>query len=1730
VALMMPLLALVMGSSAVLAFKSAAPAVVGWDGPWLHTLRQEVASSAGIRTTLRPALAELRRTAESLLALEAPSVVAAGSVPLPGTGATSHDLWYLATYAWPCGSPCNASHFTDCSHWWQPPHYQSHGRCDNATGLPWEQHDGYVQPEGIADMAASDTMSDAVTTLALAGYLLGNQSFGTKAAALLRVWFVDPATSMTPSLEHAAVIPGVTNGSSTGIIVTSHRWNSRLTDALALLQRTGSLPRSVAAGVGHWNAKYLDWLVTSRHGKLEADMPQNHATWHTVEAAALALSSGHASTAAARLARLTADSTPAALGHQIKASGLMPLEAARTNGAGYSLMNVAGLFQAATIGKSAGSGVDLFTWTNTSDGSGSIRAALDYLIPFATNRSHPWPWPGVQSAPWTELAPQLLQAAVAYDEPAYEKMIPLLPWPGGKHWPQTKDWETNVARLLHPSTLEPVVSPVSKTDDEAGAQTNWDCHELLPPDTGVSSGSSWGCCSARNGTVAGSPALCSPKATPYGDCSRQQLWPKPTPPHFHVMDHTCDENDPNAPFYDAKHGVYHLFYQKHCATPVSGESIKGIVYGHVVSKDLLRWAHMPVAIWNDMPYDRYAIYSGSATIVDGVPHIIYPGLCLRSEWPADRRAHYCTNFVAAVPSDHPTDILLENWSKPEYNPIVNGSSKDPSAAWQITSATTGSPVEWRFSDNTGQIFSSVDGFQHWRSVGVLRGIPEGDCPSLFGLPAPTPGTLPAPAGADQPTHVHVTSGNPFGTWMQVGNYSHGAPHTPGEWAPLRPCLTNKPRLGGCGRSIDRGQTYAAKQFADPVNNRTLLWTWAYVRPNSTMALLRVITWNRELSQLEFAPLEEQAQLRESVLAKAANATVVAGQEFPLGTWTGGQGNTSETEVIFRLPSHAARFGIVVMANGKGSSSKTGTYFWVDYAGPQTNTAVVGAHSGGSAAASASRNLQYAKVMPGVNLRGMDLKVISGYKGNWSTCQALCAATAACQAWTWCEDCPAPASKCCLKSGLPVPSRSNLSSIPEIVSGIMHPELINSCPMGSNVSACRPTDELELSPTETTIALRVFVDQTFAEAYFQNGRSVLTVSVEPSAVASIALAVIEEEGSTGGGVVAESARVWSVKGIWTSAEQVKAMARLDSALKTDDSLAHQQLRRDEPDPDTRRYLPLLFIDDTLFERTHGGMSLRVQSPTVGPVVIAADKGWESLGISGYNHAMKFGSADYRIYYDCMEYDNRSIPGKAIRQERLCLARSDDGVNWTKPPCDGPLAGCGVVGGAHMTGSNVMAWCSMVSVFEDLNPTTQPMGRYKMLCSKRAYASPDGLLWTRISNDTMPTITHADDTQDSGWFDPAIGKYVIYVRRDLDIVGRNCSNKFMSGPNSCRLIGRCTTTDLNDWEQGNPAGCPPVFGPDAQDPQGIDLYTSGFAPYEGVQLFFPATMYTFGASFPWGYGNDGILDIRFAASRDGKTIRYVPGAANAREPWFELGLNRCGAHASAPDSYRGGWCDPGDQGQMRRTDPHTTTNYMTGGLMESPTGEELYMYVGSPNTMGHGEVFTTPPVYPGSPKDLPPWRPPLSPPTGGISLLRVRKHGFVAVEGPTSSLLPLANSTDCRPVDYPSAAGPSEKYPGFTTVAMDMPVDCNGSLVLVVNAKTSVAGFVQIGFVQPANTTDYSHYMYRLCNSDPLRGNFLAATASWGGGSARTMPTRGDHSVQLEVILVAANLFSLQFKCI
>ena len=218
-----------------------------------------------------------------------------------------------------------------------------------------------------------------------------------------------------------------------------------------------------------------------------------------------------------------------------------------------------------------------------------------------------------------------------------------------------------------------------------------------------------------------------------------------------------------------------------------------------------------------------------------------------------------------------------------------------------------------------------------------------------------------------------------------------------------------------------------------------------------------------------------------------------------------------------------------------ASSKSGGFFWVDYS-YQTHTATVGYVSRGSSSSSNSDEQNrpvLARVMPGANLRGMDLMVLSSYKGNWSTCQALCDATAACNAWTWCTRCP-DTSKCCLKSGIPTPSRSTNASM-HIVSGVKSPLLVDQCPMGANHSACTPTDTLRLAANETTVSLRVFTDG-FAEAYFQAGRVVITASTPSSSDACVSLVAMTP-------VVARNATVWAVKPIWTTPDAVLATPKL-----------------------------------------------------------------------------------------------------------------------------------------------------------------------------------------------------------------------------------------------------------------------------------------------------------------------------------------------------------------------------------------------------------------------------------------------------------------------------------------------------------------------------------------------------------------------------------------------------------
>ena len=232
-------------------------------------------------------------------------------------------------------------------------------------------------------------------------------------------------------------------------------------------------------------------------------------------------------------------------------------------------------------------------------------------------------------------------------------------------------------------------------------------------------------------------------------------------PQYHIKDSSCAMNDPNGPFYDPQHRIYHVFWQAHLAQPDpvkkpgAGPAV-GPVYGHAVSHDLATWARLPVALWNDEYYDSKALYTGSTTMVDGSPVIVYPGI---SDPPSGGTLN------VAVPANR-SDPLLEKWAKSTANPMMTGTSDDPSTAWRTNQG------EWRFvgqsvatsSGSRMPLYSGGSNLSSIHLIGVFQSELGGDCMSIFPLPPAVNGSSDdwARSNPDHqllvpPTHVMMQS-------------------------------------------------------------------------------------------------------------------------------------------------------------------------------------------------------------------------------------------------------------------------------------------------------------------------------------------------------------------------------------------------------------------------------------------------------------------------------------------------------------------------------------------------------------------------------------------------------------------------------------------------------------------------------------------------------------------------------------------------------------------------------------------------------------------------------------------------------------------------------------------------------------------------------------------------------------------------------------------------------------
>ena len=336
-------------------------------------------------TALRPAFEQLSRDAERALTAGPFSVMDKKRVPPSGN---RHDYMSLGPYWWPDST--------------------------KPDGLPYVRRDGWRNPEIQDDYDAPrfKRMTDAVNTLALAYYFTGREPYAEHAEGLLRVWFVDSATRMNPSLTYGQAIPGITAGRGIGIIET--RGLVRLLDAIALLETSPGWTPSDRREIREWMAAYLDWLLTSKNGRDEQSAKNNHGSWYDAQTAALALFLGRPELTR----RIVQASKTRRVAVQIQPDGGQPFEQSRTRSFDYSVFNLEALMQLAELGRKVG--VDL--WNYRAPKGGSIRQALDHLTPYAdTNRK----WQGEQITPVdaTRLLEVLRLGQLAFNDAKYRGLI-----------------------------------------------------------------------------------------------------------------------------------------------------------------------------------------------------------------------------------------------------------------------------------------------------------------------------------------------------------------------------------------------------------------------------------------------------------------------------------------------------------------------------------------------------------------------------------------------------------------------------------------------------------------------------------------------------------------------------------------------------------------------------------------------------------------------------------------------------------------------------------------------------------------------------------------------------------------------------------------------------------------------------------------------------------------------------------------------------------------------------------------------------------------------------------------------------------------------------------------------------------------------------------------------------------------------------------------------------------
>ncbi len=209
----------------------------------------------------------------------------------------------------------------------------------------------------------------------------------------------------------------------------------------------------------------------------------------------------------------------------------------------------------------------------------------------------------------------------------------------------------------------------------------------------------------------------------------------PARPIFHITAPAQWMNDPNGPIY--YHGLYHIFYQLHPFSDGDGPKY----WGHVRSRDLVKWEALPIALWPSTEMGETGVWSGCCAVNgSGQPMIFYTSVA------AGQSAQTHAEQWAAL-----GDEDLITWRKCPANPMLaeslHGARKiydwrDPFIFHyrQRTFLVTGGNLNRaQGGQAVVNIYESENaGLTQWKYRGVLFQIPDAEartaeCPNFFNI-------------------------------------------------------------------------------------------------------------------------------------------------------------------------------------------------------------------------------------------------------------------------------------------------------------------------------------------------------------------------------------------------------------------------------------------------------------------------------------------------------------------------------------------------------------------------------------------------------------------------------------------------------------------------------------------------------------------------------------------------------------------------------------------------------------------------------------------------------------------------------------------------------------------------------------------------------------------------------------------------------------------------------------